>query len=284
MNPRTFSLLILLATLLTVATIIAERRDEAQPQPLGPDPALEAALAGSDDAYSTKGRDGPPPQPFRGAINLKSPRQNGDLNIGTAFAVSDSYWITAQHVADSCSALRVEAPPRQIRNARLQPLGVDQDLALLAGRVGAEPMRLATREPEPGEEVIISGFPQGRPGEVRAVFDGWASVFIEGTGRPPEYQMVFNVLDVVPEGLGYVGGLSGGPILARDGTVLAVASGARSDSGLILGAPPTRLIPVVGQDEGFPAPYRVDADWRATADALRGDGRVARVFCKSASG
>ncbi len=235
----------------------------------------------------------PPPPGLGPLLPSETPRDERILvevaapqsGIGTAFA-SDAagQWITARHVVDSCDAVAVKIGARQL--LRIDETLIDEtaDIAVLQSRWSRKPLAtdLGTRR-QVGETGYFFGYPQGRPGEVVGRLMSRGRMQIRGRYDTDEGVLIWSEV-ARTAGLGRsLGGLSGGPVLDKDGEVIGVVAAetpARNGRrrGRVYTVTPRSLSRVVSDTGTVPVPIDMDS-YPIAADRLRRDRRIAQVVC-----
>lgn len=144
---------------------------------------------------------------------------DGDYT-GTAFLVRPRLMITAQHVVEDASRVRVGLNGKRL-NAEIAGVDLEADLALLRleRRVRGHVFDFAAADPVPGTRVAAIGYPLDEP---KTLTEGT----ISGLGREIDTEsgsfdgMVQTDTAINP-------GNSGGPLVDLDGDVVAVADAIR---------------------------------------------------------
>jgi S1-C subfamily serine protease len=232
-----------------------------------------------------EGRLLPDPDPFDERVLV----QVGDAEdgIGTAFAVNRSgAWLTARHVVDGCS--RVGLAVGDGRMVRVDEVRTSDksDLALLVTDRAPATLELALdRELRIGEAGYHVGFPQGRSGEASSTLEARSRLVTRG-----RYTMEEPVLAWAEskrsEGIeGTLSGMSGGPVLDKDGAVVGVVVAESPRRGRIYTATPDSISRFL-DEQGLIAPGDEAAHPVAAtsfiqeADRLRDARAVVKVLCR----
>lgn len=152
---------------------------------------------------------GGPATPSSAVVRVETPTGHG-----TGFSVTAGEVLTAAHVVDGASGVRLQAASGAKTKATVKAVGSALDVAVLIPRPQAlEGLRLREAPLTPGEEVLAVGF-SGRRGEVSAT--------------PVTVVAVRN--RVVELGTALPPGSSGGPLLT-DGEVAGLVTAARRAPG-----------------------------------------------------
>lgn len=206
---------------------------------------------------------------------------------GSAVAVGDGVWLTADHVTDSCRSVFLIAGSSYIRATGVTAHGA-ADVAVLRTERSGPALGLSNRLAR-GQPGYHYGYPSGEPGEVLTTLMGRANIRVFGARNRREPAIVWAEDRRHPPGLQNLGGISGGPVLAPDGAVVGVTVGGSVRRGTVLTAPPRSLREALARadvalDE-TPADRFGDPTSQALTaygDALRGAFTVAKVVCIAA--
>lgn len=127
--------------------------------------------------------------------------------VGTAFAISKNLLITAEHVCRDALSLKLIGSSR----AKVKALMVDKanDLCLLEGKHGLNPLPASYKDPRMGDRLYIYGSPSGIPNILTEGYDA-GTIDIPGWGE--------RRVSSAPAH----GGNSGGPVLNSSGAVVGV--------------------------------------------------------------
>lgn len=150
----------------------------------------------------------------------KNDRRRGATSSGTAWSLGDGVWATARHVAEDCSDISWrEGSWREPRYVFRDP---NVDLLAFKADRHAEPLALATTPPRPASSAVAVGYPKGKAAVARLTLIGAVRVRY-GNGEP--FRAYYWTIDAVPEPLAdrNLSGISGGPVLDRDGRTISVA-------------------------------------------------------------
>jgi len=134
------------------------------------------------------------------------------LAIGSGFFVQQgSTIVTNYHVIEGANSVRVkQASGKVVPVTNVRGIDIDHDLVLLGTSSSGRPLRLATREPEIGEDIIAIGNPKGLEGTLSAgIISG-----IRREGGSIYYQVTASISP----------GSSGGPIIDEKGQVIGVST------------------------------------------------------------
>ena len=227
-----------------------------------------------------------PVTPFDPAIIVNAPDIPFQPSSGTAFSVSrQGRWITARHVVEGCRqpAIMVGGGRAVAADVRLAsradiavlitdggtsaiPIGVDQDLR--AGQRGFHP-----------------GYPQARPGETTSRLLGRETLRVRGRGQRDEPVLAWAEVGRTDGLGGTLAGLSGAPVLDRQGRAIGVTIAESPRRGRIYTTSPETFGPAV---RGIQTPNERSRgrvvnvnNYGTVADDMRRDLKVAQVVCLS---
>jgi len=215
------------------------------------------------------------PRDERVVVTVDRPRSG----IGTAFAIDDDgRWVTARHVVDSCSEVGINIGGRKILRATTK-VSHNSDTAILLSEWSRRPLandlysnRLI------GERGYFFGFPQGRPGEVVGALLARNRMLVRGRYKSDESILAWSEISRTKGLFGSLGGLSGAPVMDKDGEVIGVVSAESPRRGRIYTVAPENLRNLI--TSRTPAPQALSLEtYGLRADKLRRDRRIAQVVC-----
>jgi S1-C subfamily serine protease len=164
----------------------------------------------------------------RQATVLVSSEWCGERVRGSAFGVG-GHLVTNRHLVGGAAQVHV-AGSGSVWRVPVVAVHQRLDLAVLAG-VGTRELELAPDRPDPGDPVVLAGRPGGG-----SVAVATSEVHLYADGRP--WGVAGNVLLLdFPTGPGW----SGGPVLDRNGRVVAVLAARDEVTGLAVAVPLTEL-------------------------------------------
>lgn len=215
------------------------------------------------------------PRDERIIVTVDKPR----AGVGTAFAIDDDgRWMTARHVVDSCTDVGVKISSRKILRAEVEIIK-EADLAILTSEWSRQPLpHDVNTDRRVGETGFFFGYPQGKPGEVVGALLGRSRMTVRGRYRSDEGVLAWSELARTRGLFGSLGGLSGSPVLDKDGEVIGVVSAESPRRGRIYTVAPKYLRRHLTEKSGGPEELSLDS-YGLQADKLRRDRRVAQVIC-----
>ncbi len=266
----------LVYTLVLVALIglsLGQRENaDAPPAPPPPD-EIEGALLG-------------PITPFDPAVTVNAPDIPFQPASGTAFSIAgEGRWVTARHVVEGCRrpAIMVGGGRAVAADVRLAPRA---DIAVLQTAGGPAAIPIATDQPlHEGQRAFHPGYPQGRAGEVTSRLLGRETLKVRGRGQRDEPVLAWAEVGRTDRLDGTLAGLSGAPVLDRQGRAIGVTIAESPRRGRIYTTSPDTFGPAIRGLQKAAEPLagrRINIDnYGLVADEMRRDLRVARVVCLS---
>ena len=243
-------------------------------------PRRPPPLPAPDNSLPTPGADGPV---YEIAADTPCPA----LCTGSAFAIDrQGHWLTAQHVVEGCRQVAVLTGDRRQLPVRQVARNPHADVTLLVTDAAAASLPLNLGALRQGQDGFHIGYPAGAPGQVHSVLLGRARARQQGRGGLEEPVMAWAEISRDPPREGSLGGLSGGAVLDRDGTVIGVTTAESPRRGRVISAAPaslryllerSRLVP---QADAAGEPVSAES-YREAARRLRARGSVALVLCRA---
>lgn len=230
----------------------------------------------------------PPPPPGLGELlPSESPRDDQIITevdmprsgMGTAFSIdTQGNWLTARHVVDSCDQVGLKIADNRIIAASVEVLQ-DNDLAVLSTSWTRKPLPNDVKNRRQiGETGYFIGFPQGHPGEVVGNLISRSRMVVRGRYSAEESVLAWAEVGRTNGLRGSLGGLSGAPVLDKDGEVIGVVTAENPRRGRIYSVAPRALQPFFLDKTGKAEPIQKER-YGLQADRLRRDRRIAQVLC-----
>lgn len=273
--PRIPDWVVYAAVLGVLLTASLKHRENADAPPAPPPPdEVEGALLG-------------PVTPFDPAVTVNAPDIPFQPASGTAFSIArEGRWVTARHVVEGCRrpAILVGGGRAVAADVRLAPRA---DIAVLQTQGGPPAIPVATGERlHAGQRAFHPGYPQARAGEVTTRLLGRETLKVRGRGQRDEPVLAWAEVGRTDGLGGTLAGLSGAPVLDRQGRVVGVTIAESPRRGRIYTTSPDTFGPAIRGVQKADEPLRgrtitVD-NYGLVADDLRRDLRVAQVVCLSA--
>ncbi len=246
---------------------------DAPPAPPPPD-EMEGALLG-------------PVTPFDPSVTVNAPDIPFQPASGTAFSIADEgRWVTARHVVEGCRrpAIMVGGDRAVAADVRLAPRA---DIAVLQTAGGPSALPIAADQPlHKGQRAFHPGYPQGRAGEVTSRLLGRETLKVRGRGQREEPVLAWAEVGRTDHLGGTLAGLSGAPVLDRQGRAVGVTIAESPRRGRIYTTAPDTFGAAIrglqAADEPLTGRTVTIDNYGLVADDLRRELRVAKVVCLSA--
>lgn len=260
-------------SVLIIASLNRRENADAPPAPPLPDEA-EGALLG-------------PVTPFDPAVTVNAPDIPFQPASGTAFSIArDGRWVTARHVVEGCRrpAIMIGGGRAVAADVRLAPRA-DIAVLLTQGGSAAVPV-MFTEGLRAGQRAFHPGFPQARAGEVTSRLLGRETLKVRGRGQRDEPVLAWAEVGRTDGLGGTLSGLSGAPVLDRQGRAVGVTIAESPRRGRIYTTAPDTYGPAIRgvqtPDEPVTGRAITIDNYGLVADELRRELRVAQVVCLSA--
>jgi hypothetical protein len=262
---------LVLGTLL-IWSLNGRENADAPPAPPPPD-EVEGALLG-------------PVTPFDPAVTVNAPDIPFQPASGTAFSISRTgRWVTARHVVEGCRrpAILIGGGRAVAADVRLAPRA---DIAVLQTDGGSDAVPITpARALRSGQRAFHPGFPQARAGEVTSRLLGRETLRVRGRGQRDEPVLAWAEVGRTAGLGGTLAGLSGAPVLDRQGRAIGVTIAESPRRGRIYTTAPDTFGPAVrgvqAPDEPLTGRTITTDNYGLVADEMRRELRVAQVVCLS---
>lgn len=260
----------LIIGVLVVGALKTAENADAPPAPPPPDEA-EGALLG-------------PITPFDPGITVNAPDIPFTPTSGTAFSIAaEGRWLTARHVVEGCRrpAIVIGGGRAVAADVRLAP---QADIALLMTEGGPPALPVLTQPVlRRGQRAFLPGFPHGEAGEVTTRLLGRETLRVRGRGQRDEPVLAWTEVGRTNGLHGGLAGLSGAPVLDRQGRVLGLTVAEAPRRGRVYTTAPETFAAAVrgvqrADERSLSEPITID-NYGRVADTLRRDLRVAQVLC-----
>ena len=208
-------------------------------------------------------------------VDVASP----ESGMGTAFSINnDGLWLTARHVVDSCNTVGLRIGDRRVIPVKTQ-IVQKSDLAVLRSNWKRRPLPAdLENQRQIGEIGYFFGYPQGKPGEVVGSLIARNRMKVRGRYTNDEAVLAWSELGRSRNLRGSLGGLSGAPVLDKDGEIIGVVSAESPRRGRVYSVAPRYLRGIITDAGKGVEPLSLQT-YGVAADKLRRDRRVAQVIC-----
>ena len=200
-------------------------------------------------------------------------------SVGTAFSINKKgLWLTARHVVDGCDGVGLRIGLGRTISVKAQVVQ-NSDLAVLTSDWDRRPLPAdLNSQRQVGEIGYFFGYPQGRPGEVVGSLISRGRMKVRGRYTNDEAVLTWSELGRSRNLTGSLGGLSGAPVLDKDGEVIGVITAEAPRRGRVYSVAPRYLRGIITEPGIGTEPLSLET-YAVSADKLRRDRRVAQVIC-----
>lgn len=208
---------------------------------------------------------------------------------GTSFPIGNGLWLTAQHVANAgCGQVILIIAGKNVP-ARIKLLGRGVDLTVLqAPTKSSLPLPITAAAVNEGQSAFAFGFPSGELGAAQGNLIGLARMKFAGVLAGTTPVLAWAEVDRYPDALDSLEGISGGPVLDKNGDVVGIIVATSPRRGRDFTVAPQILGEVVrqlgleqAQSTETPARDAVASpvSLKRSVNALSQNGRIAETYC-----
>jgi len=163
----------------------------------------------------------PPISPRDPTLQLM-PSAKGN-STGTAFSIGQGIWMTARHVLEGCKKYGIFVGKGRVARGYERVLNPYHDLATFKTKPGGPSFSFAKGELRFGQNAYHFGYPQGKPAALHSTLLGRVNISPGRKSRHKEPVIAWAEVRRVPKFSGSLGGISGGPVLDSEGTIIGVS-------------------------------------------------------------
>lgn len=208
---------------------------------------------------------------------------------GTSFPIGNGLWLTAQHVANAeCGQVILIIDGKNVP-ARIKFLGRGMDFAVLqAPTKSSLPLPITTTAVNEGQSAFAFGFPDGELGAAQGNLIGLAHMKFAGVLAGTTPVLAWAEVERYPDALESLEGISGGPVLDKNGKVVGIIVATSPRRGRDFTVAPQILDEIIrqlgleqAQSSEIPAHDAVatPVSLERSVNALSDDGRIAETYC-----
>jgi serine protease Do len=260
----------------SMARVAFGQRSEAPSRPgrLTADLAAEDVLPGTDSSLLTV-----PIERIPFGMNVR----------GTSFPLGRDLWMTARHVATAdCDRIVLVVNGTQI-DAHIRYLDPNADIAVLETPIASATRLLMAKDAVGSDEIAFAyGYPHGSLGGTKNEFMAPARMRLIGRLSGVAPMLAWAEVDRYPDTLDSLKGISGGPMIDRNGDVVGVLVAASVRRGRSYTIAPEILRDIERAPRSFASTSRDMASAEAiaappslhdAATAMETSARIAETYC-----
>ncbi len=246
---------------------ISDTKEQRRPRRVGPKQTLPAVSSGDP------------------TLKLM-PSVKGN-STGTAFSIGKGVWMTARHVIEGCNKFGIKSGPKKISRGQNPVINPFHDLAIFDTSVAAPNFSFDKENLFLGQDGFHFGYPQGKPAAIHSSLLGRANINPGRRTRHKEPVLAWAEISRVPNFSGSLGGISGGPVINKDGEIIGVSVVEARRRGRIFTAAPVGLADMLRRDASYkPTDSGIKFDiiingqqFFKFGESLRRKLAVSKVFC-----
>ena len=217
-------------------------------------------------------------------------RQSRSQYTGTAFSIDGGgLWVTARHVTNNCDKLLLARPFQRPLRIEAVAQHKNADVSLFQTNQGYAALDIDDSSPVYNQEGFHFGFPRGEPGAVYSRLIGRRTMKTTGANRYKETVHVWAEKIRVPDSDKSLGGISGGPILNKQGSVVGIHVAGSIRRGRSFSSLPSHITELLNDSNVELAPAvklsELNAlnsnEFAGVGDRLRKGLSVAQVVCRT---
>ena len=209
---------------------------------------------------------------------------------GTAFSIDNNgFWITARHVTNNCDQILIARPFQRPLPIEGVAEHIGSDVSLIKTSRGYPPLDVDYNLPIFNQEGFHYGFPRGKPGAVYSRLIGRRIMKTIGANNYKETVHVWAEKKRIPNSNESLGGISGGPILNKDGKVVGIHVAGSLRRGRSFSSLPSNINDLLNKyniniNPAFKMVNTAElntSDFSNVGNKLRDELTVAQVVCRT---
>ncbi len=144
-------------------------------------------------------------------------------STGTAFSIGEGEWMTARHVLEGCAKYGILVGRKRVEKGFDLTINPFHDLAVFHTKRKTQPLGFESQNLKIGQDAFHFGYPQGKPADIHSKLLGRMMVKPNRGKRRREPLLAWAEVKRIPNFSGSIGGMSGGPVLDKDGDIIGVS-------------------------------------------------------------